>query len=65
MSNLVYIEFYVKNCALLTSKCLCCFDVLQKSHELPEDGIESSLNSTELNVISLKEKCSLIVGYNK
>jgi len=42
---------------------LCCFDVLQKKNqELPEDGVDTRLNSTELNVISLKEKCALIVG---
>ena len=34
----------------------------KQSQEIPEDDVDTSLNYTELNVISLKEKCALIVG---
>jgi hypothetical protein len=30
------------------NKCLCHFDVLQKSQELPKDGVEKCQNASEL-----------------
>ena len=53
-----------KNCDLRINKCFCHFDVLHKSQEHPEGGIEESRNASDSYIKSdqLAKKCAVTLG---